>query len=87
MERRVPKAGSRVVPTVRGPTRRVMEPPAPPGKEVRCPRCGTWDTRPSQQRHVLMDMLMTIFQREPRRCRVCGRRFYSCGMPKHANAD
>ena len=43
--------------------------------EIRCPRCWGSDLVPSLPRGLL-DLLMEQFERIPRHCRACGKRFY-----------
>jgi transcriptional regulator NrdR family protein len=43
--------------------------------ELRCPRCFKQDLAPSKPRGML-DAFMKKWNRIPRHCRACGRRFY-----------
>ena len=45
---------------------------------VRCPKCGSKDTRESHSRRFL-DTLLRTFRRIPWRCRQCQNRFYIHG--------
>jgi hypothetical protein len=44
--------------------------------ELRCGRCLSKDLVPSMPRGILDQVMRACFNRIPRHCRACGRRFY-----------
>jgi hypothetical protein len=54
---------------------KLSEEALPSENKTRCPACDAQDIRHSLPRGLL-DSVMAIFGRTPRRCRCCERRFY-----------
>jgi transcriptional regulator NrdR family protein len=44
--------------------------------QLRCPRCFKQDIAPSKPRGLMDAIMKTMWNRIPRHCRACGRRFY-----------